>query len=145
MASSKNAAQYLLLLDHQRNGDGIENLKVQRLLYFACGIHSLFSRSRLIQDNFVAWRSGPVIPSLYEHLLDYGKNKLPVDPLFNRLLLTRRERDSINAAHSTFGHLSEKELSYLSQHEQPWMDHEHAAEVIPLEEIKTHFHRQLIQ
>jgi uncharacterized phage-associated protein len=60
-------------------------LKLHKLIYFAHGWHLGFFGSPLVGEPFQAWRYGPVVPSLYRELRDYGDGsvrELIRDPFF---------------------------------------------------------------
>ncbi|MDR2480542.1 MAG: DUF4065 domain-containing protein [Treponema sp.] len=49
----------------QKTGDEITNMRLNKLLYFACGIHLLRTKEALFQEPIEAWDYGPVIPDVY--------------------------------------------------------------------------------
>ncbi|AOV07409.1 Panacea domain-containing protein [Sporosarcina ureilytica] len=83
MASVQDVANYLLYLRDNDMETGkyyaLSNLKMQKLLYFCQGIYSaVHNGSRLIvDDEFEAWRYGPVLPSAYFRFNIYGQNDIP--------------------------------------------------------------------
>jgi uncharacterized phage-associated protein len=52
-------------LDDRSN---LTHLKLQKLLYFAQGLHLAYSGSPLFDDPIEAWRHGPVVRSIYNAL-----------------------------------------------------------------------------
>lgn len=50
----------------------IDPLKMQKLVYFAHGWFLAYKGRPLIYDQVQAWKSGPVIPSLYHEFKRYG-------------------------------------------------------------------------
>jgi len=70
------AANYIIENLNKKKIDDLTNLKLQKLLYFAYGVHlSLFDK-KLFDDEIQAWKLGPVIPSVYNEFKDHGKNPL---------------------------------------------------------------------
>ena len=57
--------------------DGIDPLKLQKLLYYANG-HYLAEHdgTPLINEYFEAWDYGPVIPTVYYEFREYGNNPI---------------------------------------------------------------------
>ena len=47
-------------------------LKLQKLLYFAHGWHLVLYNEPLVDENFQAYKSGPLIPSVYQVFKIYG-------------------------------------------------------------------------
>lgn len=63
-------------------GLAITNLKIQKLLYFAHGLMlSLYGRG-LVNENFQAWKYGPVVESLYHALKFFGPSTIPPSSVF---------------------------------------------------------------
>ncbi|MFT4968127.1 MAG: putative phage-associated protein [Candidatus Deianiraeaceae bacterium] len=56
------------------NGNGITNLKFQKLLFFFYGIHSCLYNNSQFEINIEAWKLGPVIPATYNEFRDHGSN-----------------------------------------------------------------------
>jgi len=76
--NAKNAARLFIQLGNQQadtnSGDGMTNLRLNKLLYFAQG-QSLAKRNRpLFDDQIVAWDFGPVVPSVYYSYKGFEKN-----------------------------------------------------------------------
>lgn len=60
----------------KQEGKPVDQMKVQKLVYFAHGWYLAITEKPLINESIEAWRFGPVIPSLY-HSLKYSGN-LPI-------------------------------------------------------------------
>ena len=65
----------------------ISNLKLQQLLYFCQLDFAVLLEKRLIQEDFFAYKLGPLIPSIYEPFLPYASSSIhrrqicdPIDP-----------------------------------------------------------------
>lgn len=100
-------------------------MKIQKLMYFAQFFYlKNFEDGALIDDNFVRWRFGPVIPSLYYQLTNYGSN--PVDdyirqlsPDYEAIVYMMSKKDStswdfLDQVFDKFGHLDVISLSALT-------------------------------
>lgn len=61
-------------------GDGMSNLKLQKLLYFAQGWYMARYGKPLFDAPMEAWRLGPVVPSVYSEYQCFGKNAIHDDP-----------------------------------------------------------------
>ena len=55
----------LMLDEADRRGWMITNLALQKLLYFAHGIHLTKEKQPLVSGYFEAWQYGPVHPAVY--------------------------------------------------------------------------------
>lgn len=51
-------------------------MKLQKLMFFAQSWYLKRHRQRLIDDNFVRWQYGPVIPSVYYEFANFGANNI---------------------------------------------------------------------
>lgn len=52
------------------------NLKLEKLLYFAYGIHISLYNERLFDEPIQAWRLGPVVPSVYREFKNFGSSPI---------------------------------------------------------------------
>jgi len=73
------ATNYIIEKLHKNNIDDLTNLKLQKLLYFAYGVHLSLFNKKLFSDEIQAWKLGPVVPSVYKEFKDHGKNPLGPD------------------------------------------------------------------
>lgn len=69
-------ANYILDSLQPRGIDDLTNLKLQRLLYFAYGIHISLYNERLFDEPIQAWRLGPVVPSVYREFKAFGSSPI---------------------------------------------------------------------
>ncbi len=74
--------------------EGITHLKLQKLLYYAQGIHLALTGGRLFRENIYAWKHGPVVQEVYEQFKDFGS-----DPI--ELELTEEMAQEINSLDDT--------------------------------------------
>lgn len=59
--------------------EGITNMKIQKLLYFAQGIAFSFFGIRLFSENLLAWEHGPVIREVYTEFAKFGRDNIVLD------------------------------------------------------------------
>jgi len=78
MKESFAATNYIIENLNKRNISDLTNLKLQKLLYFAYGVHLSLFNEKLFNDEIQAWKLGPVIPSVYKEFKDHGKNPIGV-------------------------------------------------------------------
>ena len=66
------------------NGRGRQatNLDIQKLAYFCHGWHLALLGRPLVDEDFDAWRFGPVLPSVYHQFKVFSSNPIPVDHPF---------------------------------------------------------------
>lgn len=63
----------LLLDEAQRSGVDLSNLALQKLLYFAHGLHLHKMKKPLVSGYFEAWQYGPVHPAAYSAFKAAGR------------------------------------------------------------------------
>lgn len=72
---SRAVANHLLRLAKE-HGTHLDNMKLQKLLYFAHG-HWLGNYHRPLLDEVVqAWKFGPVVQTIYDEFREYGNNPI---------------------------------------------------------------------
>jgi uncharacterized phage-associated protein len=139
MATPKQVAECFLWLDKNNEGDGVSNLKLQKLTYYANGFFSAINDKPLFEEPISAWAHGPVIEDLYHEYKHHGSNCIPA-PQENPLSsLPRDEAELIEEVFDVFGQYSAWKLRNMTHEEKPWLEHEANAGVIPQEEIKEYF------
>ncbi|HEX8242693.1 MAG TPA: type II toxin-antitoxin system antitoxin SocA domain-containing protein [Longimicrobium sp.] len=118
MTSADAVADYLIALAHQR-GESVNNLKLQKLLYYAQAWHLALHDEPLFPEKFQAWMSGPVIPALYWRFKRYGISDIP---------LPAQPADLPEAVKCFLGELADEympideyDLSWMTHREAPWM------------------------
>ena len=128
----------------------LSNISLQKLLYFAQGIH-LANRdgNPLFEEDFYAWRFGPVVESVYHEFKSFGNNSIAPEffapPFYSKTsfdkkyasFLTELEKDHricLDVTYNAFGHFSPFELVNIShQKNSPW------------EKVYNEKHNQLIE
>lgn len=78
MANCLEIARYFIIKAY---GEGLEaemtNMKVQKLLYYAQGLHLALYGEPLFTEEIQAWRYGPVCPPAYRFYSDFEAQQLP--------------------------------------------------------------------
>jgi uncharacterized phage-associated protein len=139
MANLTDVAQCFLYLDDSNDGDGVSNLKLQKLAYYAQGFHSAIFDSPLFSEEISAWTHGPVIETLYHQYKCHGSNHIPVEQAFDKDSLTKDEFELIEEVFEVFGQYSAWKLRNMTHEEAPWLEHEAEAGIIPKQSITEYF------
>ena len=71
MTSAREVAAFFIALAQQR-GLEVNNLKLQKLLYYAQAWHLGLFGDALFPEKFQAWSTGPVIPEVYRQFKPFG-------------------------------------------------------------------------
>ena len=60
------------------NGEGISNLKLQKLLYYSQKAYYSIYGEALFDDKIQAWTHGPVVYDVYHNFKKYGNKKIDI-------------------------------------------------------------------
>ena len=123
--SAVAVANSIIKVAKNKGVNDLTPMKIQKLMYFAQFFYlKNFEDGALIDDNFVRWRFGPVIPSLYYQLISYGSGAFRD---YIRILTPKNEAivymmsdddfiswDFLDQVFDKFGHLDVISLSVLT-------------------------------
>jgi uncharacterized phage-associated protein len=143
MASLNDIAKCFLYLDDANEGEGISNLKLQKLVYYAQGFFSAIHDKPLFQNEIFAWAHGPVAPDLYHQYKQFGSNPIPVPTDFDKSSLLDTEFELVEEVFEVFGQYTAWKLRNMTHEESPWLNHEQQVGIIPLSEITQYFKNRI--
>ena len=115
-------AQYVLRLAGEVGGD-VTALKLQKLLYYVQAWGLVDARfAPFVDEAFVKWKHGPVVPAVYHHIKHNGAGVLqPMTP--DPRFVPSGDRAALaEAIVSAYTPLSAGELSARTHREAPWRD-----------------------
>ncbi len=116
-----DVADYFLSLVDEDSGDSISNLKLQKLVYYAQGLHLACFDRPLFQEDIQAWAHGPVIPELYYKYREYSSGSLPMNMEIDLEKFDDVTKEFLNDAYSIFGQYSAWKLREMAHNEAPWL------------------------
>lgn len=150
MYTALNIAKFFInfankqIIDNGGVYEGVTNLKLQKLLYFAQAIHLATNNTALFQDEVCAWKYGPVVPNVY-HFYKKFENK----PIDNEVLdnsLPEEVLELLEQVWDLYGKYSATELVEITHTHKPWKEiyygsDEESAEnkIIPVEKLKSYY------
>jgi len=128
----------------KRDGIPLTNMQLQKLVYIAHGWSLALLGHGLIRDPVEAWQWGPVIPSLYHTLSQYGAGDVDsLIPVFGGQKLQPEEEALIEACWNSYKQMSGFRLSTIThQDNTPWSRTVKAyglRSVIPEQYIADHY------
>lgn len=151
MNSAIIAADYILATSEQP----LTPLQVNKLTYISHGFTLAIYNERLVYEKVEAWQYGPVFPTLYYALRDYGSDyiqqllycKTDLDDAVARVPFLKARLDDktevINMVLATYGKLSASRLIALTHAKgTPWRkcyDKTKRGTVIPTSLIREHY------
>lgn len=122
MTSALAVAQAFLDLA-ANEGRRLTNMQLQKLVFFAHGIHLAAFDKPLIHEQIRAWDFGPVIPPLYDRLRQFGRGVVDVtiEPELRRLDPNGTEFQAIGAVWKAYKDYDGWELSRITHRPKtPW-------------------------
>lgn len=144
MLSCHDVARYFLTKVDSDVGDLVSNLNLQKLVYYAQGLHLAIYDESLFPESIEAWQYGPVAPALYQAYKEYGSGAIerPLDVDFS--LYDERTRSFLDEVYSFFGQFSAIKLANMTHEEDPWKKAPTNG-VINLQSMKEYFRAWLKQ
>lgn len=142
--TADNVAKYLVYLASQdlvgdnKEREGITNLKLQKILYFAQAYFLAKLGRPLFSDHIEAWEYGPVVPSVYRKYRGNGSN--PIISEEDKSSLDEEDKEVLQKIWSTFGGYSASRLVDISHAHTPWRNaHETPAKIISNKSLKDYY------
>lgn len=117
-----DVAKYFLSKVDEEVGDGISNLKLQKLVYYAQGFHLAIHGQPLFSDGIEAWEHGPVVPDLYHAYKTNGSGNIPPPREFDPEAVDPEVARLLDDVYSVFGQYSAWKLRNMTHEEQPWKE-----------------------
>lgn len=107
-------------------GESLNNLKLQKLLYYVQAWHLVFENSPLIDEKFEAWVHGPVSREVFSRFASekslYSDVLIgDVRPDFTPASLTDSQREHIDRVLSVYAKFSGSQLEEMTHREDPWV------------------------
>ncbi|MEZ9667438.1 Panacea domain-containing protein [Vibrio breoganii] len=141
MANLQDVAKMFISLGDE---DGISNLKLQKLTYYAQGFYLALYEEPLFEESIEAWAHGPVVPALYHEFKSFGKNPIELSSKFNaHVCLTKQEIAHIEEIYDVFGQFSAWKLRNMTHEESPWIENEATASVMSKKLLKEYFETRI--
>ncbi|MDR2615170.1 MAG: DUF4065 domain-containing protein [Oscillospiraceae bacterium] len=117
MASIFDAAKYIL----ERKGE-MTTWKLQKLCYYAQAWSLAWDESPLFDEDFEAWRNGPVCPELFR----YHQGKFVVGPdnfkVGDSRVFNDNQRETLDIVLRDYGDDDPSTLRELTHNELPWRE-----------------------
>jgi uncharacterized phage-associated protein len=125
------------------DSDGISNLKLQKLLYYAQGVSLAVNEEPLFDNDLLAWTHGPVVERVYHTYKRHGSKPIPFDEPFDDSKLAGPDKELLELVYQEFSQYSAWKLREMTHKEDPWKKTPFGA-VISQELIKNYFKREII-
>lgn len=122
-------------------GEGVSNLKLQKIIYFAQAAHLALEDKPLFNDEIYAWDYGPVVNTVY-HKFKRNLRTPIADPSDNKYLGLRAEvTDFLEDIWKLFGKYSAGKLVEMTHAHDPWKNTYDGTrdKVIPKDLLKSYY------
>jgi uncharacterized phage-associated protein len=116
MYKALEVANYIIKSDKV---NGLTPLKLQKLLYFVYGIYWTQKKERLFSENFLAWKYGPVLRSVYDSFKHFGSKALRPSVAGNSSI-NDSDKVFIDGIIEAFANTSASERVTLTHLTEPW-------------------------
>jgi len=145
LSGIKNATEIAKMLVYliSLNDDGkIDNMILNKLLYYAQGHHMVKTGSPIFSDVIQAWEHGPVVPEVYHRFKGFGHHPIILTDIPDEVVFSTEEIESLlEVVHHHAGNsgIRLRNLTHLSG--APWSTvyAEGMSNEIPLQIIHEYF------
>lgn len=100
----------------------ISNLKLQKLVYYAQGIHLALYNKPLFSQRIEAWQYGPIVPDLYHYYKDNGSDGITADKKFKISCIDKKTRAFLDEVYDVFGQFSAVQLMKYAHSDRCWIE-----------------------
>jgi len=142
--TAENVARYLTYLASQavvgdnKEREGITNLKLQKVLYFAQAYYLAKIGKPLFSDTIEAWGYGPVVPDVYHKFKSKGSNPIICEE--DKSTLSDEDKEILKKIWGTFGGYSASRLVDITHAHTPWREaSKSATKVISHKSMKEYY------
>ena len=136
--SADQIAEKLLTLS--KDSGGLDNLKLQKILYFAQAISLVRNNKPLFKEDLEAWNYGPVVESVYRKYKSSEDSIISHDSNKN-IEISQEDLDVLKDTLETFKNYTGEELIEMTHKHKPFMTYfkEDENAVIPVNFIKEYY------
>jgi len=141
--SANQIADYFLSRSAKdEEGEGISNLKLQKLLYYAQGFHLVLKGGPLFNERIVAWTHGPVVPDVYHRFKDAGDGEIPNAGMYPSSQIDNTTAALLEEVWQAYGQFSAWRLREMTHREPPWINTPQSG-VISEQQLIAYFSTQI--
>jgi len=120
--SALQVADYFIFKAHEGKQGLISNLKLQKLLYYAQGLHLARFDRPLFKERVQAWTYGPVVVDAYHKYKEWEDRGIPATEDDDYSHIDENTKVFLNEIYEIFGKFSAFRLMELSHSDDCWKD-----------------------
>lgn len=120
------AKWFIAWADVTGDDEGVSNLKLQKLLYYAQGHHLATTGRPLFRNDIQAWSHGPVVPDVYHAYKRAGRYGIALDeddPFDWGDIDDARATHTLQKVWNTYGGYTAWRLRNMTHEEAPWKEY----------------------
>ena len=137
MASVYDVASFFI--EYAGEESDVTNLKLQKLIYYAQGVHLARTGHTLFDEDILAWDYGPVVKEVYDKYKDNGANVIPACGIDLDDVLEEKEAETLIDVNREIGKYSAHYLvNKTHRNGTPWIN-TLRSKVIEINKIKEYF------
>ena len=119
MATATQVAEHFLLLAEEAD-DRLDQLKLQKLCYYAQAFHLGYYGQPLFGDAVEAGPYGPAVKQLHKRYRKYGDAPIPAPIAKPTPLPLMRQEALLAEIYEMYGAMTSTELASQTHYEEPW-------------------------
>ncbi len=146
--TASNVAKYFVKKSYEKKFDeglidGVTNLKLQKLLYFAQAAKLVRDKEPLFNESILAWKYGPVVGELYHELKKYGSDIIPEDYAADMSDISKDDQVILDQIWNKLSEASASRLVEITHRHAPWKDafEKEEGSEIPLDSMSSFYER----
>lgn len=118
----------------------INNLKLQKILYFVQAEFLVSMDKACFDDDIEAWPHGPTVPAVYFKYNIFGSTNIPDQGNKGFEAISRQDKNHLDAIIDTAAKYSSSWLEKITLRQKPWKDaYKRNDKVIKQSELKEYF------
>lgn len=118
--SALQIADYFIFKAHDGRQGFISNLKLQKLLYYAQGLHLVRFNRPLFRERIQAWTYGPVVVNAYHKYKEWEDREIPATGDGDFSHIDEKTMEFLNEVHEAFGKFTAFRLMEMSHSDDCW-------------------------
>ena len=117
-----DVARFIVQLhDRDAQGGPLTHLRIQKLLYYVQGWHLAAYGEPFFGDRIEAWKNGPVCPSVWRELNDFGDSPIRAGTVKAAENLAAPQKAIVRSIWEAYKKYSGPDLWQMTHTERPWL------------------------
>ena len=118
MITTASEVAKFILGRFQSKGEPINNLKLQKLLYYSQAWHLAIHGNPLFNERIEAWTHGPVIPTVFQQYKAFRWSPISIEDVSAKL--PPKATAHVEEVLAEYGKFTSWDLERMTHNEDPW-------------------------